>query len=239
MPLASARRCLRSCHSRKWGTVSKRHFITIRTANSNQLIDLELPGDQPVGDLMENILRATGLPTAILERKLTYYLLAENGKVIPPISTLTQAGVENFDQIYLEATSDNAPAFVVTEDSVIGVADPFPSWLQLPVQHSALLSESGIMFILEKPVTLIGRRSQTQQPDIDLTRLDTEMVASRQHARIHRIDIGFEIESLPAKNGMFLNGAELIAGARRLLTNGDELQFGFSGVKLIFREAAK
>jgi pSer/pThr/pTyr-binding forkhead associated (FHA) protein len=76
--------------------------------------------------------------------------------------------------------------------------------------------ESGARFILEKPVTTIGRHPQSEIFLDDIT-------VSRRHAEIRRAEAGFEIIDSGSLNGTYLN-RERIEQAQ--LSNGDEIQIG-------------
>ena len=54
------------------------------------------------------------------------------------------------------------------------------------MESPSLLSKQGIVFILGDKNMVIGRKSRDAQPDIDLSELDTQMLASRHHAEIFK-----------------------------------------------------
>ncbi|MBX5457084.1 MAG: FHA domain-containing protein [Thermogemmatispora sp.] len=82
---------------------------------------------------------------------------------------------------------------------------------------------------------VVGRADPRRQlyPDIDLTPLDTNMVVSRQHARIHFEETFFYIEDLKSHNGTWLGGLRLKPLKAELLQHGDRLRFG--SLECIFR----
>jgi DNA-binding response OmpR family regulator len=75
---------------------------------------------------------------------------------------------------------------------------------------------SGQRWALTKPEVFIGRDA-----DCDIVIPDRQV--SRRHARLRRIDSGFEVEDLGSKNGTHINGLPLQGGAQRL-QDGDLIQ---------------
>ncbi len=74
---------------------------------------------------------------------------------------------------------------------------------------------SGQRWALNRPESVIGRDA-----DCDIVIPDRQV--SRRHARLHRVDNGFEVEDLGSKNGTHVNGAPLTAPHR--LQDGDLIQ---------------
>ncbi|HYT32407.1 MAG TPA: FHA domain-containing protein, partial [Thermoanaerobaculia bacterium] len=73
-------------------------------------------------------------------------------------------------------------------------------------------------FLLDRPVTTIGRSSMNDLPIAD-------KMLSRQHARILRDgDGGLMIEDLGSRNGSFVNGERLVSS--RPLKSGDRITVG-------------
>lgn len=80
-------------------------------------------------------------------------------------------------------------------------------------------SVHGHTFILKKPVTVLGRASQSEIP------LHNDELGSRIHARIIRDDQGFyHVEDHHSLNGTYLNESKVTH--RRILRPGDRLQLG-------------
>jgi hypothetical protein len=245
-----------------------RRFVTIRSENSNQEIDLELPGSQCIKDIMPNLLKAIGWPEAMGEKKLNYRLLNEAGEELGWQHSLNEAGIENFDVLWIEvcdpelakipeanmqveqelakSTTGQGPVKGFQSSMVSSPSPeqrrgtfPLPIWVHLSIEQPSLVSESGVVFVLGQPPILIGRRSKDQTPGIDLSQLDTNFISSRQHARIERSGNSFAIQALKTKNGTFVNGVELPTGETLAVKDGDVLQFGFGGVRLAFRIPVK
>ena len=74
---------------------------------------------------------------------------------------------------------------------------------------------TGQRWSLSKPDALIGR-----DPDCDIMIPDRQV--SRKHARLRRVEGGFELEDLGSKNGTHINGTQLFGTQR--LQDGDLIQ---------------
>jgi hypothetical protein len=95
--------------------------------------------------------------------------------------------------------------------------------------------ERSLRFPIRGRNVVVGRADPRRQlyPDIDLTPLDSRMVVSRQHARIHFEETFFYIEDLKSHNGTWLGGLRLKPLKAELLQHGDHLRFG--SLECIFR----
>lgn len=78
----------------------------------------------------------------------------------------------------------------------------------------------GCTFILEKPVTIIGR--ETDMKDYLLAK----SYVSRQHAKFTVTDNGVYIENISTTNRTFINNSPISGDAPTLLKNGDEIGIG-------------
>ena len=78
--------------------------------------------------------------------------------------------------------------------------------------------DAGTEYELSKETLLIGR-----SPGADINVNDS--FASRQHAELHFIDNAYRLRDLESKNGVFVNGSRMSAGATAWLEDGDALQF--------------
>jgi hypothetical protein len=95
---------------------------------------------------------------------------------------------------------------------------------------------TGKKFTLSADESHVGRidRSTGFTPQVDLTPHDTERTLSRKHARILRRGSTFVVrEETSSRNGTFVNGQRISAGADVELRDGDEVRFGL--VKTTFR----
>ncbi len=244
------------------GTVRfKRRFITLRAEHTPDAVDLEVPSDRPVSELMVDILRALGWPTSKGGEQLHYALKSESGEVLLEDRTFRELGVENSDVLWValvdqpaQAVADAASGDAAGEaDSHGGLTSGFspvaasgqspkdrrgslppPVPASLPIESPSLVSRQGFIFVLGSPPISIGRSSPDHQPDIDLTDLDPEFGSSRQHALIREENGKLVLECLRTTNGTFVNGDELDPGEVWELSSGDEIQFGFEGVRLLF-----
>jgi hypothetical protein len=92
------------------------------------------------------------------------------------------------------------------------------------------------VFQLAAPATaIIGRQDRGTGfvPEVDLTDLDTDRTLSRRHAVIVWRDGAFRVhEEKATRNGTFVNGQRLGAGADAELKDGDRLRCGL--VELVF-----
>jgi pSer/pThr/pTyr-binding forkhead associated (FHA) protein len=78
---------------------------------------------------------------------------------------------------------------------------------------------------LVRPI-LIGKRSETDVPDLDLRDWPQSGFISRTHAQITVEYPQFYIEDLDSKNGTAINGILLPSGQPQLLTFGDQIRLG-------------
>ena len=78
--------------------------------------------------------------------------------------------------------------------------------------------DAGTEYDLSKEQLLIGRSANASV-------VVNDGFASRQHAELHYIDNAYRLHDLESKNGVFVNGSRLSAGATAWLEDGDEIQF--------------
>lgn len=233
---------------------TKRRFINLRAEHSLEEVTIEAPSDQPISELVPEILKVLGWPDSSGNQQLTYALLSEAGDLLNPDETLDQAGIENSDVIWirLAETEDRADDESLDGTVAGGVSDPqsggapigttpaeAPRGAPLPpieasieINQPSLVSRDGLIFELGDPPIMIGRAGRNYEPEIDLTDLDPEFASSRRHARIESEDGRLVLTALRTTNGTFVNGFELTPGSTHALEPGDEVQFGFEGVKM-------
>lgn len=97
-------------------------------------------------------------------------------------------------------------------------------------------AESGTEFPLDGlDEAVVGRRDASAGfvPAVDLTALDGKRTLSRQHAKLVRRDGRAFVCEAKGRNGTFVNGVRIEAGAELELHDGDQVQFGF--VKTVFQ----
>ena len=247
----------------KSGSVFRRRFITLRAEHILEELDLELPADRKVADLLPEIVRALGWPEASGAEPMRYQLLNEAGELLDEAVTLLAAGVENSDVLWIRLAGEASPrAEAKHPGDVAGGAARRPLAGPQPVDPSAesqerreslpppvepgieiarpsIVSREGFVFELKNSRTLIGRSGRGFQPDVDLTDLDPEFAASRRHALLEAQNAEIVITALVTTNGTFVNGVELAPSSKHVLSNGDEIQFGVEGVRLTFFSAGQ
>lgn len=228
-----------------------RRFISLRSEHSLQEVELELPSDRPVSVLMPDILKALGWPDSAGDQLLSYELRTEAGEPLDPASTLDHVGIENSDVLWIRLAEpgkeqnrfagQEIPASISPTGASAARSDsPAPPIEQsIEVARPSLVSTEGVIFELSNAPLIIGRASRTSTPEVDLTDLDPEFASSRQHAKILQDKDVIFLEPLPTTNGTFINGTELAAGERHALKSGDEILFGYEGVRLTFFEAGE
>lgn len=102
-----------------------------------------------------------------------------------------------------------------------------PSMIQSGARLVYLTDNTGIELPLQ-PEVKIGRVDPVNnvEPDIDLTKIDTQLTTSRRHAKILRRSDGFYILEERATNGTFVNGQRISAERPLLIRSGDDIMFG-------------
>ncbi len=208
-----------------------RRFVTLHSEKGTAVV--ELPGDAPLAELLPDLAKALGL--ALPPHK---YIHLQNvqGLRLSETQTLIAASVENSDHLWL-AVGDQ----IAREPNGESSEAPAPQRAfesaerEIAVDAPSLVSPNGFIFVLGEPPISIGRASRDHKPAIDLSELDPGLAAARRHATIEIEGKTFILTPEATKNGTFLNNHEAPAGARVALVEGDEIQFGFKGPKLIFR----
>ncbi|OQY91990.1 MAG: hypothetical protein B6D41_08725 [Chloroflexi bacterium UTCFX4] len=177
----------------------------------------ELPGEQPAGVVVSNLVRALKLPSQIPTQSgnLQYWLAMGNGDVIADAQTLTDAGVHNNTLLTLQC----GPNKRAPNPARTGV-------------YATLRTPSGEVFDLN-PHSLVGRADATSTPEVDLANQPDSLTVSRQHAYIERVGVTWSLTALQTKNQTRLKGQIIPPNSRQPLNDGDEIIFG--KVKTIFK----
>jgi uncharacterized ubiquitin-like protein YukD len=243
--------------SKSWG---HRRFVTLRTEHGHEEVDLEMPGDQPIGGWMPDLIKVLNWPTMDADRPLDYRLRTDTGKILSDDETLIDVGIENSDVLWIVLVEPEAKAeeadrsgqekhlqkmdqkpnsdFMSVESDQLPVRKgdtlSAPREARLTITEPSLVSASGCVFVLGTPPITIGRRSRGYQPEIDLTELDEEYASSRRHATILKEGERWVLLVRETTNGTFVNGGGFSPGERYILKDGDVIQFGFEGVELKF-----
>lgn len=96
--------------------------------------------------------------------------------------------------------------------------------------------DAGKTFTLNKPVTVVGRRTPQNQPDIDLN----DEVISRRHLEILLKDGKYWLRDLGSTNGTMLDDDRIIAGSLYELKHNCKIGLGIEGTTartvLVFKE---
>jgi uncharacterized ubiquitin-like protein YukD len=240
-----------------WG---RRRFVTLRGEYGHDEVDLEMPGDLPIGQLLSDLIKALNWPIAEGDQPLHYLVRTESGRIITDTETLLDAGIENSDVLWITLEEDGGleeetesyfrrtglgpEVGPVSGFAPVAATNPSPKdrrgtlapprSVHFTIQEPSLISSQGLIFVLGNPPLIIGRSSGEHQPDIDLTEIDTEIVSSREHAELHLEEDRLVVIAKQTTNGTFVNGVELFSGEKHTLDDGDTIQFGFEGVELTF-----
>jgi hypothetical protein len=215
----------------------QRKFITLRSNEFNDGIDLELPGDQSLSSLIPDLLKVLNWPATSNNTDLVYSLKIEDQEINQNLS-LNQIGTENFQTVWITPpTLSNAVTKELHDKTNQPVLDSsLPFWDRITISESCLVSPKGLVFVLGKTTTLIGRNDVGNPVDIDLTELEEDQfISSRKHAEIIKTGQGYMLRPFRTTNGTLQNGNELPVGETYLLEDGDKIQFGFRGVQLVFK----
>ena len=226
-----------------------RRFVTVRTEQERDGVELELPGDRPIREWLPDLLLMMGLTlegSAIGDIELR----TEDGPALAQGSSLSEAGVRNSDTLWLHvgagstATSEVALAPASAGGPNPAVSSVLSDLEEAPlrdrllemgvIREPCLVGDQGIILMLGHPPIRIGRASRGHRPDIDLTELDPERTASRHHATILLEGETYQLVARPTTNGTMLNGRNLEPELPQPLNDGDLIQFGAGGVQLIF-----
>jgi uncharacterized ubiquitin-like protein YukD len=244
-----------------WGP---RRFVTLRGEYGHDEVDLEMPGNLPIGQLLPDLIKALNWPMAEGGQPLHYLIRTESGHILEDSETLLDAGIENSDVLWInlaEGIDTKEISESRADDTEIGsevgpvrgfapvaATNPSPKdrrgtltpplSVRLPIHEPSLISSQGLIFVLGQPPITIGRSSSGHQPNIDLSEIDTEIVSSREHAEIHAEGDRFVLIPKQTTNGTFVNGVELLPEEKHALEEEDVIQFGFEGVELIFLSGA-
>lgn len=240
--------------------LARRRFVTLRGEYGHEEVDLEMPGDVPIGQLLIDLIKALNWPIAEGDQPLRYLVRTESGRILADTETLQDAGIENSDVLWITLAEDvasedksevqarstefGAEAGPVSGFTPVAATNPSPKdrrgtlapprSVRFTIQEPSLISPQGLIFVLGDPPIVIGRSSRDHQPDIDLTEIDTEIVSSREHAEILAEEDDFVLIAKQTTNGTFVNGVELQPEESYTLVDGDTIQFGFEGVELTF-----
>jgi len=226
--------------------MTQRLFVTLGSHQRKDRVLLEMPGDQPVQEMMRDLAHVVGwkefeeIPSSALG------LETEEGDTLPENQTLSEAGISSSDLLFL-VTNETQPSPAANREAE---GEPNNAWTPNGIPSSSehvleilrqprLVGPRGLMFILGKSRIVIGRAGKGITPDIDLSEWDDKMISSRKHALIESTQDGFSLQPEKTTNSTFVNGVELPARESRILRDGDRILFGFQGLELVFKERGK
>ena len=222
--------------------MSSRHFVKIQSEQFNEGIEIEMPGDQPLKELLPDLLKVLNWPEKSGDQPINYCLWTTEKQRVDLSDTLVGAGIENFQTVWIAPEEQDVPGAGSQSEQVQTAMPPKadapqpPLWEQIPIKEPALIHPSGVVFVLGEPPVLIGRYDEGMPVGIDLTELEKEtFISSRRHARILKDGKNYILEALKTTNGTLVNTQSLQPGEKIILKDKTRIQFGFQGVVLIFR----
>ncbi|MDO8055746.1 MAG: hypothetical protein Q6361_02695, partial [Candidatus Hermodarchaeota archaeon] len=65
--------------SNSWG---RRRFVTLRGEYGHNEVDLEMPGDLPIGQLLSDLIKALNWPIVEDDQPLRYLVRTESGRIL-------------------------------------------------------------------------------------------------------------------------------------------------------------
>ncbi|RLC73462.1 MAG: hypothetical protein DRJ03_26445 [Chloroflexi bacterium] len=203
-------------------------IITLHPPGPGSPLDLELPGDVMLQNLLSELARALKLPLADgAGQAITYQLIHQAWqRQLRETNTLANAGVVTGDILSLVSAASPIGA------GAGGVSRGYGA-------GSALLrSESGMaVFALDnygKPKLTIGRYDERtgKFPDIDLSEEPDGSTVSRSHALLRKQSNQWVLAPLSAKNLVQVGNASLALQQSWPLKSGDTITLG--AVRLVF-----
>lgn len=198
--------------------------ITLDSSFLHRTIDLELPGEVALGNLLPELVRALQLPAVDNVRRPIVYQLVHRQRPLRETESLLEAGVVTGDTLSLVSVSQ------------IGATSGGAS-----VGHwgaSALLRcPSGAVIVLDsygKLELTIGRYDARtgKTPDIDLSGELESNTVSRSHALLRKVGVQWVLVPLAAKNVTRVGQTSLAPQQMQPLRPGDLITLG--AVRLIF-----
>jgi len=190
--------------------------VTLEFDNTNK--DLALPLDVTVRVLVESLVEALHLRKAKGKRYALSIKTEQGLRPISPNATLADANVLH-GMVLMLFNEDKKTGETVSKTG------------------ASLQAENGRMFPLPNKVSVIGRNDAKSGTfvDVDLTPLVADSrILSRRHAQIEQEGDRFYLTDLASTNGTSLNGLPIPAKEKRLIHEGDIIEFGRKGVKMTF-----
>ena len=167
-------------------------------------MDLELPADLKIGDLIPILVQALELPAQDQHGKALIYQL----RTLPRHTQLSK------DKTLYQEYVDTGAKLVLGPDSI---------------SSATIRTALGQTFNLDtmgKTAYVLGRSSGMHIPDIDLAREQDGDTVSRTHARLQRQGLYWYIVHLSQSNDTTVNGQQLAPNQPLRLESGNEIQVG-------------
>ena len=224
--------------------MTQRLFVTLGSRQRKDRVLLEIPGDQPVREMMSDLAQVVGWKELGEVSPDALCLETEDGEKIPGNQTLSDAGVSSSDLLFLTIMEPVASpelgqkqpgdsSKVEASSGKLAVSEHVQEILRQP----RLAGPRGLTFIIGKPRSVIGRSGKGITPDIDLSEWDAKMISSRKHAVIEQTKDGLVLRPEKTTNSTLINGVEVAPGESEILRDEDRIQFGFQGLELVFKAA--
>lgn len=196
-------------------------IITLQSSHQRAAMDLELPGDVPLQDLLPALLQALQLsPTDAKGWPIPYQLVHQKQqRPLRPTETLLNAGVVTGDVLFLK-----------------GGAVPGPGDVGLR-SMTRLRSPSGMVVVLDnygKTELTIGRYDARtgKSPDIDLSGEPHGNTVSRSHALLRRQGNQWILVALSPRSTTLVGNTQIAPQQSHPLKPGDVITLG--AVRLVF-----
>ena len=232
--------------------MSNRLFLTFHDARTNEEVDLELPGNQTLSELLPYLIKVLYWPNPDSNDPSHYSIKTEDGIALDMGIKLVEQGMQNSEDLWISVDEAVIGRIAQAESETLNADDntaymapapidrrgyfPPKQPYEISISEPSLVSEKGFIFILGDPPVLIGRKAMAVEPTIDLSEIDFKNISSKKHAEIYIEENKYFLHALKTTNGTFVNGTEITSGSKRFLNDRDVIQFGFSqGAKLIFR----
>jgi len=209
-------------------------IITLQTAGPKGTLDLELPDDVPLQNLLPELVRAVGLPAAdrATGHAIDYSLeltSSSRPRVLRGHETLSRAGVVTGSALTLRPTTPGAgpqPGM-----------DPLPPGSLRPV--ATLRGESGRVYGLDslsKTELTVGRYDARtgQTPDVELSNEPAGETVSRAHALLRKQGPQWVLIPISTRSPSAVDGAGVVPQQVWPLQPGQTITLG--QVKLVFEK---
>jgi uncharacterized ubiquitin-like protein YukD len=193
-------------------------YVAVTLEYNHSRIDLALPMHVPGRLLVDGLVQALKLPK---DHRRNYFL-----------GVKTEQG--------LRRLSDNASLgdMLIVHGMTLALLEGEQKGKPIVPTGASLSTERGVVFPLTSKITLIGRNDPKSGifVEIDLSAYAADpKIISRRHAQIEQEGDRFYVVDLGSVNGTKLNEQRLTPREKKPLWDGDVLEFGKGGVRLIFR----